>query len=228
MRKLLLIILLAGIILAIIISIGRIPARNLTLNRDDGTIVKVSRGMLRYDISDILRKQFRVNFSAKGLTLSRDIQAPKGFLPSFLLPEPQSQLTFDNVAASLNFKKGAIELENLQLIGNDITITGSGKSIGKRSINYTFILTPSKETAKKLLARLGNDGREDEIKARGFNGVGAEGVNTRTGSPAGQQKHETHTWHYTFHDTIWTFRCDNPTRWGCSRQAEIRAGLSVS
>lgn len=156
MRKLLLIILLAGVILAIIISIGRIPARNFTLNRDDGTIVKVGRGMLRYDISDIFRKQFRINFSAEALTLSRGIEAPKGFLPSFILPEPQSQITFDNVAASLNFKKGAIELENIQLIGNDITITGSGKSIGKRSINYTFILTPSKETAKKLLARLGN------------------------------------------------------------------------
>lgn len=156
MRKFLLIILLAGLILAIIISIGRIPARNLTLNRDDGTIVKVSRGILRYDISDIFRKQFRVNFSAEGLTLSRGIEAPKGFLPSFLLPEPQSQITFDNATASIKFQKGAVELENLQLIGSDITITGSGRSIGKRSVNYTFILTPSKETAKKLLARLGN------------------------------------------------------------------------
>jgi hypothetical protein len=141
--------------------LGGISFENIHLYHKDGLIINIGKGTLSYDLSDILRRQLRIKVSAKDVTIGRGQKPVKGFLESFLLPEPQTKMYFDNTVFSLNFRGGAKELENLQFIGDSIVITGEGKSIGKKSINYIMVLYLSEKMSSALLAQYGNPPSEN-------------------------------------------------------------------
>jgi hypothetical protein len=138
-----------------------ISFKDLRIVQKDGLIIIAASGTLSYDLTDIMRRQFRIRVRAKDVTIGRGPRPVKGFLESFLLPDPEASINFANAVFSLNFYGGAKELENLQMIGDDVIITGCGTSIGKRSMNYTLMLYLSQKAGSKLLAQFGNSSSED-------------------------------------------------------------------
>lgn len=140
---------------------GTISFQDLQINNKDGLILHLGKGTIHYDPSDILRRQFRIKISAQDVTVGREKKSVKGFIESFLLPDPETKIHFKNAVFSVNFYGGAKELENLQLIGDDLVITGEGKSIGKKSINYSLVLYLSEKTSRMLLAQYGSSPSEN-------------------------------------------------------------------
>ena len=141
--------------------LGGLSFENLQFHHKNGLIINVGKGTLSYDLSDILRRQLRIKVSAKDVMMGRGQKPVKGFLESFLLPEPETKIHFDDAVFSINFRGGAKELENLQFIGDTVVITADGKSIGKKSINYNVMLYLSQKMSSELLAQYGSPPSEN-------------------------------------------------------------------